>query len=55
MTTVPVDPAECLNTSEAMAEYLADLFGRLDADGPGDGRTLGEIEAEIYGAFGEPI
>ena len=78
------DPAEFLDSPEAVAEYLAAayesgdpaiiadavgfarrsvaidrdlsaLFARLDADGPGNGRTLGEIEAEIYGPFGEPI
>jgi hypothetical protein len=82
--TEAFDPAQHLDTPEAVAEYLvaavesgdaaiiadalgvarravaidrelADLFARLDAGGPGDGRTLSEIEADIYGAFGEPV
>jgi hypothetical protein len=31
------------------------LFARLDALGPGNGKSLPEIEAEMYGEFGEPI
>ncbi len=82
--TEALDPAEFLDTPDAVAEYLAAayesgdpaiiadalavarrsvaierdlaaLFARLDADSPGNGRTLGEIEAEMYGPFGEPI
>jgi antitoxin VapB len=31
------------------------LFAKLDALGPGNGKSLEEIEAEMYGEFGEPI
>ena len=41
--------------SVAIDRDLAALFARLDAHGPGNGRTLGEVEAEMYGPFGEPI
>ena len=64
MITIPFEPAEVLDTPDAVAvargsvainRDLAALFARLDADGPGNGRTLGEIEVEMYGPFGEPI
>ena len=31
------------------------LFAKLDALGPGNGRSLQEIEEDMYGEFGEPI
>ena len=34
---------------------LAALFAKLDALGPGNGKSLKEIEEEMYGEFGEPI
>ncbi|MGH6955883.1 MAG: type II toxin-antitoxin system VapB family antitoxin [Caulobacteraceae bacterium] len=34
---------------------LKDLFDRLDALGPGNGKSLKEIEEEMYGEHGEPI
>jgi hypothetical protein len=36
-------------------EDLASLFALLDAGGPDNGRSLGQIEAGMYGEFGEPI
>ena len=34
---------------------LAAFFAELDALGPGNGKSLKEIEDEMYGEFGEPI
>jgi antitoxin VapB len=34
---------------------LAAFFARADARGPGNGKSLQEIEAEMYGEYGEPI
>jgi hypothetical protein len=45
-------------TRKTPAQILADLqpfFARLDALGPGNGKSLKEIEDEMYGEFGEPI
>ena len=41
--------------TDRIDDDLAALFALLDAGGPGNGRTLTEIEAEMYGEFGEPI
>jgi len=42
-------------TPEQIAVELKDFFARLDERGPGNGKSLQEIEAEMYGEFGEPI
>ena len=42
-------------TPEQIDAELQELFARLDARGPGNGKSLQEIEAEMYGEFGEPI
>ena len=42
-------------TPEQIDAELKDFFARLDARGPGNGKSLQEIEAEMYGEFGEPI
>jgi hypothetical protein len=42
-------------TPEQIQAELADLFARIDARGPGNGKSLKEIEEEMYGEFGEPI
>jgi antitoxin VapB len=45
-------------TRKTPEQILADLqpfFARLDALGPGNGKSLKEIEDEMYGKFGEPI
>ena len=36
-------------------EELTKLFIKLDALGPGNGKSLKDIEADMYGEFGEPI
>ncbi len=40
---------------EPIDAALAALFAELDALGPGNGKSREEIEAEMYGEFGEPI
>jgi hypothetical protein len=40
---------------EQILAELAPFFAELDALGPGIGKTLKEIEEEMYGEFGEPI
>jgi len=42
-------------TPQELSRELASLFAKLDALGPGNGKTLAEIEAEMYGPDGEPI
>ncbi len=47
-----------LTADEAAAERARKreaLFARIRQRGPGDGRSLAEIEAEMYGDAGEPI
>lgn len=34
---------------------LARLFAQLDSLGPGNGKSRGAIEDDLYGAFGEPV
>jgi len=41
--------------SEQVQAELEPLFAKLDALGPCNGKSLGEITAEMYGEFGEPI
>ncbi len=40
--------------TQILAE-LAPFFAEMDALGPGNGKSLKEIEEEMYGEFGEPI
>lgn len=40
---------------EQIKAKLDALFAKLDALGPGNGKSLQEIEEEMYGEFGEPI
>jgi hypothetical protein len=40
---------------EQIKAELDVLFAKLDALGPGNGKSLKEIEEEMYGEFGEPI
>jgi antitoxin VapB len=40
---------------EQIQAELAAFFARADARGPGNGKALPEIEAEMYGEHGEPI
>lgn len=40
---------------ERIREELDVLFAKLDALGPGNGKSLKQIEEEMYGEFGEPI
>jgi hypothetical protein len=42
-------------TPEQIDAELQALFARLDALGPGNGKSLREIEEDMYGEFGEPI
>jgi hypothetical protein len=42
-------------TPEQVDAKLRALFAELDALGPGNGKSLKEIEDEMYGEFGEPI
>jgi antitoxin VapB len=42
-------------TPEQILAELQPFFARLDALGPGNGKSLKEIEDEMYGEFGEPI
>ena len=42
-------------TPEEIQAKLDALFAKLDALGPGNGKSLAEIEADMYGEFGEPI
>jgi hypothetical protein len=42
-------------TPEQILADLQPFFARLDALGPGNGKSLREIEDEMYGEFGEPI
>ena len=42
-------------TPEQIQAELAELFAKIDARGPGNGKSLKEIEDEMYGEFGEPI
>jgi hypothetical protein len=42
-------------TPEQMLADLQPFFAKLDALGPGNGKSLKEIEEEMYGEFGEPI
>ena len=42
-------------SQEQALEELADYFARRDARGPGNGKSLQEIENEMYGEYGEPI
>ena len=42
-------------TPEQIKADLQEFFARLDARGPGNGKSLQEIEADMYGEFGEPI
>ncbi len=42
-------------TPEQTRAKLDALFARLDALGAGNGKSLKEIEDEMYGEFGEPI
>ena len=39
---------------EQILQELAPFFARLDALGPGNGKSLKDIEDEMYGEFGEP-
>ena len=34
---------------------LKDFFARIDARGPGNGKSLPQVEADLYGEHGEPI
>ena len=40
---------------EQILAELAPFFAELDARGPGNGKSLKEIEEEMYGELGEPI
>ena len=41
---------------EQIEAELTDLFAKLDAySGPDNGKSREEIEAEMYGEYGEPI
>jgi hypothetical protein len=40
---------------EQILAELGPFFAKLDALGPGNGKSLQEIEEEMYGEFGEPI
>jgi hypothetical protein len=40
---------------EQIKAKLDALFAKLDALGPGNGKSLPEIEQGMYGEFGEPI
>jgi hypothetical protein len=42
-------------TREQILAELAPFFAEMDAHGPGNGKSLREIEEEMYGEFGEPI
>jgi len=42
-------------TREQILADLEPFFAKLDALGPGNGKSLREIEEEMYGEFGEPI
>ena len=42
-------------TPEQVEAQLQAFFAKLDALGPGNGKSLQEIEDEMYGEFGEPI
>ena len=46
------EPAKSLEEIKAELEAF---FARVDARGPGNGKSLREIEAGMYGEFGEPI
>ena len=47
--------AKARKTPEQTRAELEALYARLDARGPGNGKSLQEIEADMYGEFGEPI
>jgi hypothetical protein len=42
-------------TREQILVELAPFFAKMEALGPGNGKSLKEIEEEMYGEFGEPI
>jgi antitoxin VapB len=42
-------------SAEARQADLDAYLARIDARGPGNGKTLSEIEADMYGPFGEPV
>ena len=50
--------AKIESSRKSPEQILADLkpfFDRIDARGPGNGKSLREIEDEMYGEHGEPI